>query len=152
MKGSDVMKIQAKVRLSIVCPCCDSEELRADQVPVGSSTVWTCDRCNGEFDLKRLSRDEFIAEPTGRKKTPVTVTLRSLTSPAITVKLNTWKYASSQNESPEEYAAHQASFYNEHTCPKNWLYKVEEIECEGDTDPHGLFQFVSVADGHCKHS
>ena len=35
-------------------------------------------------------------------------------------------------------------FYNEHTCPTNWLRSVREIAIEGDHDPHGLFRYVET--------
>lgn len=37
-------------------------------------------------------------------------------------------------------------FYNEHTCPTNWLRDVEEIAIGEDTDPHGLAEFVAAYD------
>lgn len=34
-------------------------------------------------------------------------------------------------------------YYNEHTCPTNWL-GVEKVELEGDLDPHEAFQFLAA--------
>jgi hypothetical protein len=39
-----------------------------------------------------------------------------------------------------------AYFYNEHTCPTNWIGDVEAIIFEGDSDPHGVAQFVRRVD------
>lgn len=76
------------------------------------------------------------------------VTLQSVTEPKITVKLNSWKYEIHQDDTPEEYAHEQRYFYNQHTCPTNWIGEIVEIIFKGDRDPHGVFEFVSVEDGH----
>jgi hypothetical protein len=111
--------------------------------------TWTCNKCHQVANIKRVSEYDFDTVPVeGKKDTPVTVTLRSVTVPPITLKLNTWKYAHSQGLSQEKYEANERYFYNEHTCPTNWVREIEEIEFEGDRDPHGVFKFVSVEDGH----
>lgn len=33
-------------------------------------------------------------------------------------------------------------YYDEHTCPINWLRKVEEVYADGREDPHGLWKLV----------
>lgn len=142
------MIVQAKVRLFIPCPSCLKGSWRADQLSIGQVTSWCCDECHTQSQITRTDLNEFETIPTGKKETPVTVTLRSVTTPPITVKLNTWKYAHSQDDSPEDYIEHERYFYNEHTCPTNWTRQIEQIEFEGDRDPHGVFEFVSVEDGH----
>jgi ribosomal protein L37AE/L43A len=37
-------------------------------------------------------------------------------------------------------------YYNEHTCPTNWIGQVERIISEHDEDPHGLFEYVESMD------
>ena len=36
----------------------------------------------------------------------------------------------------------QSFYYNEHTCPTNWIKNVVGIVIGADSDPHGLFEFV----------
>jgi hypothetical protein len=31
---------------------------------------------------------------------------------------------------------------SEGSCPTNWLRDIQRIICDGDTDPHGLFEYV----------
>jgi hypothetical protein len=31
---------------------------------------------------------------------------------------------------------------NENSCPTNWLRKIKRIICNGNADPHGLFEYV----------
>lgn len=140
------MIVQAKLAIYISCSC--GAEWRAEQLSVGKSTVWTCDICHKQSRISRVNAKSFDVIPTGCKETPVTVTLRSATIPSITVKLNTWKYAHSQDDSPEDYRMHQEYYYNLSTCPINWIDQIVQIEFDGDTDPHGVFQFVDVVDGH----
>lgn len=47
---------------------------------------------------------------------------------------------------------HERYFYDEHTCPTNWIRYVVEIMIGGDSDPHGLARFVAVEDGHPEKS
>lgn len=140
------MLTRAKRALFINCPC--GGEWRADQLGINQPTSWACDECHDYYHIERMGPEEFDLRPTGQKETPVTVTLRSKTTPPITLKLNTWKYAHSQDDSPEDYRMQTEYFYNEHTCPTNWTNEIEQIEFEGDTDPHGVFEFVDVVDGH----
>lgn len=140
--------VQAKIQLHIPCPSCTEGRWRADQLTIGQSTTWSCSECSNQARIRRIADDEFETVPTGRKDTPITVTLRSMTEPPITVKVNAWKYAHSQDLSKEEFEEGARYFYDEHTCPTNWLRDIKQIEFKGDTDPHGVFEFVSVEDGH----
>jgi hypothetical protein len=115
---------------------------------IGQPTTWTCQECREQAHVVRINEHDFQVVPTSKKETPITVTLRSVTVPPITVKVNTWKYAHSQGLPQEEFVENERYFYNEHTCPTNWLRDIEQIEFEGDRDPHGVFEFVSVEDGH----
>jgi len=142
------MIVQAKTQLHTPCPGCTVGHFRADHLSIGFSTRWACDKCHKEFTLTRVSEHYFETELTGKTETPITVTLQSITEPKITLKLNTWKYAHSQNDTPDEFYSYTQYFYDEHTCPTNWVGDIVQIEFQGDTDPHGVFQFVSVEDGH----
>ena len=37
-------------------------------------------------------------------------------------------------------------FYNEHTCPTNYMQDVEAVIYEKDADPHGVFEWVATID------
>jgi ribosomal protein L37AE/L43A len=144
----ECMIVQAQTELHISCPKCEDGKWRADQLSVGQSTEWSCDDCHQYFSIKRVSIGDFEVTPTKREETPVTVTLQSITEPKITLKLNAWRYGHSQKDSWEDYVNHQRYFYDEHTCPNNWTSQIAEIIFEGDHDPHGVFEFVSVVNGH----
>jgi hypothetical protein len=40
---------------------------------------------------------------------------------------------------------HKHYFYEEHSCPTNWL-KPTMVYVNGDADPHGLIEFVATID------
>ena len=46
---------------------------------------------------------------------------------------------------PEEESELAEFYYEEHSCPTNWL-KPEMVYHDGDSDPHGLIEFVSRKD------
>ncbi len=141
--------VQAKTRLYVPCINCTDGSWWWNNLAVGQEVQWACDSCRASFKIKQVGADSFaVTLLPSKKDTPITVTLESVTIPKITLKLNAWKYAHSQNETKEEYESHTEYYYNEHTCPTNWTRQIEQIIFEGDTDPHGVFQFVSVEDGH----
>lgn len=41
-----------------------------------------------------------------------------------------------------ETARRMKYFYDEHTCPTNWVRNIERFIEKGDTDPHGVFQYI----------
>lgn len=144
------MKTQSEVRFYAPCAGCTRGSFRIDHLKDGQVVGWTCQKCYSENKITRLTEVDVEVVTTGKKQSPITVTLRSQTTPPIEVRLNAWKYAHSENDSPEDFFDHQKYFYEEHTCPTNWVSEIEEIVFEGDHDPHGLFELVSIAEGHYK--
>jgi hypothetical protein len=45
-------------------------------------------------------------------------------------------------DSDAEYQSHREYFYEEHSCPTNWINSIVAVIENGDTDPHGFLQFV----------
>lgn len=46
-------------------------------------------------------------------------------------------------ETIEELCSHEQYFYEEHTCPTNFI-RIPLIAQGGDLDPHGVFEFVDA--------
>ena len=46
------------------------------------------------------------------------------------------------NETNEEYQEHLRFFYEEHSCPTNWIGHCVAVIKNGDTDPHGFLEYV----------
>ena len=143
------MIVQAKNKLYLGCVTENCEgEWSVGHITAATSVDWSCDTCHVRFHIQRLNAWDFRIESTGMSDLPVTVTLRSATEPPITLKLNAWKYPYSQHDTKEEFEEHERYYFNEHTCPTNYMNQIEQIEIEGDIDPHGVFEFISVEDGH----
>jgi hypothetical protein len=45
----------------------------------------------------------------------------------------------------EDYQSHRRYFYEEHSCPTNWIGDCVAVIENGDTDPHGYLTFVRSA-------
>jgi hypothetical protein len=103
---------------------------------------WHCDTCGEAWRLETNGRAVEKIEPAGGPrfvKATVMLVLPPQKAP-VTLILNT--HAHEPIEDGAEY------FYNEHTCPVNWMQHVVEIRIGDDSDPHGLFEFRSIAPGH----
>lgn len=56
----------------------------------------------------------------------------------LVIKARRWP----DSDTAEERASHDQYFYDEHTCPTNWIDDVLAIISDGDEDPHGFATFV----------
>lgn len=134
----------------IKCPLCLRYSFNIGNLKIGQWSLRCCESCGQQLHIVRSTRSSATAEPTGKKQTKITVTLVSDTVPPIEMKVNTWRPLHSDNRSPEEFFQNQKFYYEEYTCPTNWLYEVEQMSVGNDHDPHGLFRLVSIEEGHFK--
>src|SRR3990167_1571469 len=56
------------------------------------------------------------------------------------------RYHDGESESDEENQSHQRFFFEEHSCPTNWLAECVAVIEDGDCDPHGFLDFVRAVD------
>ena len=48
-------------------------------------------------------------------------------------------------QTPEGWGYNEEYFYNEHTCPTNYMTEVVKVISEdGNEDPHGIFAYVKT--------
>ena len=52
----------------------------------------------------------------------------------------------SETQTDEDNQAHQKYFFEEHSCPTNWLRDCVAVIAAGDCDPHGFLTFVRAVD------
>jgi hypothetical protein len=45
-------------------------------------------------------------------------------------------------EPDEQFQSYEQYFFEEHSCPTNWLRNCEVVICDGDQDPHGFLKHV----------
>lgn len=136
------MKAELVSRIYVKCPFCGEGKSRVchlfgQQLP-NTFGPWYCDGCgkgytgtiNSEtdIDLKEYTRDFFAPSLSVLKLEP-------RTEPVYLVL----KDRAYNGDIDKEY------FFNEHTCPTNFMSQVEKIIDRDDYDPHGVFSFVGSA-------
>lgn len=52
----------------------------------------------------------------------------------------------SEGEANDEFQGHARYFFEEHSCPTNWIGSCVAVIKDGDSDPHGFLEFVRALD------
>jgi hypothetical protein len=100
---------------------------------------WGCDKCGRQYKFTAFEAGEIVYKELPPKNERWVVLLRHEQSKLFMIHLNPyWKVGRPYAEEAE----HQTYYYNEHTCPTNWIRGIEAVIFEGDQDPHGVFHFV----------
>lgn len=117
----------------VLCPCCNSK-LGSINHLVEGTYAWYCDACGNRIKFKMHQGCVVDSHKTGETKEKTLVFLKRGGIGLIVEGM------SFNSENNDEY------FYNEHTCPTNYLSCVVAIvDLEhGDPDPHGIFEYVTT--------
>lgn len=135
------MIIQAKQEVKNVLPCPECGEYAHSwgHLKAGRSFgPWYCDHCGA--GIRGVATDEGAEiELSGTRKLDTLVLLR-LYEPLkdgeqIHIVVEGMTFVEDGEEPDFE---HDKYFYNEHTCP--WNYLRLPLKCGDDADPHGVFQ------------
>lgn len=105
-----------------------------------------CEFCGRafKFSLEIIDHEVYFKEivETFDSK-PVFVLLQCRDASNVYVVLNTYVY----KHGNEDFDLDKSYYYNEHTCPTNWLkgdvIKILDSE-DMEDDPHGIFQYVAT--------
>jgi len=132
------MSIKIETITKAICPHCNEPDSTIDHL-LGSNqeTKWYCDACGGRYSLT-FSESGCDVSPLREWRINLAVVLMHNN---IFVVVEGAAYA---KDDPSNYdASNLRYFYDEHTCPVNWM----GVEClydaeNNDTDPHGLFRFL----------
>lgn len=119
-----------------ICPNCNEKAGGVDHLlNSNTSTMWYCDNCGARYSLKFENGKMFI----GKTNECLTKTLVLLRSGHIALIVEGMNF-STHEENNDAY------FYNEHTCPTNFMDKVKMIIDlrNNDNDPHGIFEYVAT--------
>lgn len=126
----------------VLCPTCKEGEFAVGHLigreEDGDTWTWLCDSC-GAGILFKLESGIFYCEPNPlqwKKKCVVLLRLRQHRSVYAVVQDNIYHFA------PD--GGNKQSFYDEHTCPTNFLRNIEYLVEGNDTDPHGIFEFMAM--------
>jgi len=134
------VNVEREVRTWALCPSCNGRVGTIDHLQAGEEAgAWFCDGCGRGWWLT-VTRDGIVHREHSERKerTVVTLVLPPQTLP-IVLTLDGFRIVK-----PGEEHDGDAYFYNEHTCPTNWLRHVTEVRIGDSDDPHGLFQWVST--------
>jgi hypothetical protein len=141
-------KLITETTVSIACPYCGIGKKRVDHLIAGKLPAhvgpWSCDECGGKYGVAALSPTDVEVEPHDDGKRYV----KSYDLLVIAPQENPIYFiVEGGYHSPHEFEDKgNTYFYGEHTCPTNWLQRVEAIVSEGDDDPHGIAEFVRTVD------
>jgi len=138
------VKAQIYTKHYIVCPHCQGDtgsyidHLLEDKLPkeVGP---WSCDACGNYFELVINSATDIDIKLLDYKRVEKLEVL--LVLPPQDKPLYVVVEGMDFVKKGEAMDLDKSYFYNEHSCPTNWL-KADRIYFDGDADPHGLFRFV----------
>lgn len=118
-----------------ICPECGKPTSTVDHLLDKTTEIWWyCDECGAQYHLKFENGKMFIGKTD--KRTDRKLVLLRHGNVALIVE--GMKF--SDHESNDDY------FYNEHTCPTNFMRNVKMIIDlrNMNNDPHGIFEYVGT--------
>lgn len=123
-----------------VCPCCQEQTSTIDHL-LGKDTTtwWYCDNCGERYEIMFKRSGEVYTKPMNERKEKHLVLLRN---GDIGLVVEGMSFSGSVPEEHHEY------YYNEHTCPTNYMKVVLAVIDlkHRDQDPHGIFEYVATLD------
>lgn len=130
----------------IICPHCNEKSGRQishlyDQTP-RSWGPWECDNCDKYFSgTVNAPRDVTLVK---EDRPPKTRLLTLMKFPGkkgdVFFVLNHFDYG--HGDPNDELQSHNQYFFEEHSCPTNWLRDTAVVVQNGDQDPHGFLEHV----------
>ena len=129
----------------VVCPHCEEvTRLGVDHLK-GRDTVtsWTCSLCGHEIGIESKAGEIIVT----KRDTPQQIKgLSLLRFPGS----NTYFVFSGpvrKYDDEETRQSGDAFFFEENSCPTNWIKRCVAVISDGDTDPHGFLEFVRSTPG-----
>jgi hypothetical protein len=119
------------------------ESMKKDNVPSTKAGPWHCDVCRKGWFLTLQFDGALALELCKTEYTTAWVTLEIPANNPHPIRFRVRHKYVEVNKPFDEAIEHHRYFYEEHTCPTNWLQDVVEVEVDGDCDPHGLARYVS---------
>lgn len=138
-----------------ICPWCEGESghrvdhLYGDRMPT-TAGPWYCNECRQSFRVKvNAPGDVELAKEIGRDAFTPSVALLKFDGKdgSVFFVMKHDRYRSNGSvETDADNQEHQRYFFEEHSCPTNWLRECIAVIEAGDTDPHGFLDFVRAVD------
>lgn len=141
------MRLITETKQYVACPECGENTgstFDAEHHSRGFGPWW-CDECGAGYMGRPDGARGIKLELTGERHIDTTVLLEiPPQSRSIYLATKGMRFMGLGEEDDE---GGQHYFYEEHTCPTNWLRDVFRISINGDSDPHGLAKYVDRVDG-----
>jgi ribosomal protein L37AE/L43A len=146
------MKAKTYARTFLCCPACGKEtSSRIDHLFGGrlpySFGPWYCDQCGARFSGSVLSPDnielDVMSGTDGRRSRALVLLRLEPKERPVYFVLDTHSYGNEPDANKQDHARY---FYEEHSCPTNWIGETRAVIQDGDTDPHGFLDFVRTVE------
>ncbi len=125
------------------CPDCEKEEFSIGhlyEMKADNFGPWYCGHCGSGW-VGLLRGDSLSLKRTEKRarRVRVVLELRPQTEP---LRFEFTEMRLKYGVDDEEDRDTAANFYEEHTCPTNWIRSVKTIYIGEDNDPHGIVELV----------
>lgn len=143
-----------KTRRYVTCPNGCEHEFIVEHIlseRIASAGPWYCDECGQGWAVgyredsahfEKWTRQHPVGDGTddGIKRTQFVLLEIPPQQESIWLRVRGMRFTPKQDLDADMY------FYEEHTCPTNWLGDVEEVWLGEMPDPHGLARVAAVSD------
>ncbi len=137
-----------------MCPWCGEQSgCRVDHLFAEAPRTaggWFCRECRREFLVDVRSPSEVIVsrgKPDRRFIPCATLLALDGADGPVYFVMDDESYEDGPVDTDEELQSSRQFFFEEHSCPMNWIGNCRVIVKAGDDDPHGVLRFVrSVRD------
>lgn len=134
-----------KAVIHAICPHCEEVDATLGHLEEGSTFgPWYCDSCGRAYaGVYRGEATKIFKDDKGRRKLDTLVLLEyPRTDKPLRFLIKGRRYVENEDQ---EYDG-SGYFYEEHSCPTNWLKDCAMVAFDGDTDPHGFLRYVREID------
>jgi hypothetical protein len=137
-----------------MCPWCDGEsgsrvDHLYDQKLPTTFGPWYCDECGAPFSgiVLEPGNVEFRKEEKrdGFRRCMALLKFERKDGPTFFV-MDHKRYLHRDDDTDEKIQDGLRFFFEEHSCPTNWLSECAAVIQDGDCDPHGFLEFVRAVD------
>ena len=135
-------------KLHAVCPHCGETGHTLEHLRDGTNFgPWYCDGCGGAYGgVFRGADTELVKDAKGRRQIKVLTLLEHPAAGAPPLRFLVDGYRFVDDLCPDGEEDNKRFFYEEHSCPTNWIGDSRMIAWDGDHDPHGFLRYVRQID------
>ena len=129
------------------CAHCNKHKFRYDhllepRIAARKAGPWYCDKC---YVANHITiADDGTLDVTFNIEDLCTPTTEVLSLDPKVRQEDFWLLVKGMEFSKHRGTGDSRYFYEEHTCPINYMHSIEEVIVHGSTDPHGIFNWVKT--------